>query len=189
MSREVPEAFQDTLDAFNRSQGPPTEIAVVWNDKAFKREVKKDAWGIPVYEYDGRWQVFAVPVSESTHPLARNSRTRKLLSRLPDDSGREGVLLFTWCERNEIGHDVGFLPLDTRLLDALIFADSFRDKQHFEKTIKNPELEREKRDIKTLQAIMGAGQQYWKGIDSLTISMNPDVRVGGDWRGAKARWR
>lgn len=163
--------WQKDLDAFNARQGGVSRIEVAWHPKK------------------SRWQIFAVPISDSFHPLAKNDMTKKLCSKFPDDSGREGVLLFTWCERDERGQDCGYMPLDNRVFETLKYADTFEDKHHFEKTIKNPELAKEARDMKTIRSIMGGAQEYWKGLDSLVISMNPDVKASGDWRGARARWR
>lgn len=183
MKLEVPEEYQRKIDAFNSARGGPTHVAVAWNPMAKKTLVKTEH-GVPVYDYTGRWQVFAIPVYDSAHPLARNEVTRKLMKRLPDDSSREGVLIFTWCQRNEAGDDVGYEPLDNRIFQLLDWADTFKDKQHFDKAIKEPELRRELADKARFRAIAGGAAEYWRGLDKLTISMNPATRVGGSWRDA-----
>lgn len=169
MMQQVDEDFQRKIDNWNSDKGGPSYIAVAWN---------------PVKE---RWQVFAIPIQESHHPLAKNHLTQKLMRRLPDESGREGVLLFTWCNRDERSNDVGFEPLDDRLFQALDWADSFKSKRHFEETIKEPEIVAERTMKKRLRDIAGAATEYWYKLDSLTI--NPNIPAGGDWRGAKAWWR
>jgi len=108
MMRTLDPDFQRRVDEFNRCQGGPVHIALAWNP------------------YIDKWQVFAIPVQDSHHPLARNSVTASLRRPLPDDSSRDGILLFTWQDENGVP-----LPLDERLFDSLRLADSFRDKEHF----------------------------------------------------------
>lgn len=162
MIRAVDPQFQVRIDEWNASHGGPSVIAVAWNPK-------KD-----------RWQIFAIPVENSPHPLARNDFTSKMSRPLPDDSGRSGIILNTWE-----GAQGEFLPLDERLFEALNWADSFRSKQHFDDTIKNPELQAEMAVSKKARDMAYAGRSYWAKLSEITISMNPNVRVGGDWRSAK----
>lgn len=166
MRLEVDSAFQRELDGFNDARGGPTRVAVAWNPKM------------------GRWQVFAIPVYDSAHPLARNQFTKKLLKRLPDDSCRDGVLIFTWCARDSKGDDVGYEPLDNRIFQLLDWADTFKDRQHFEKTIQEPEIRAELATKARTRAVAGGVAEYWKNLDKLTISMNPSTRAGAGWRDA-----
>lgn len=155
--------FRRRLDDWNSARGGPAVIDLVWNPK-------KD-----------RWQVFAVPVADSTHPLARHKHTSKLISAYPDGSGKQGILLNTWQ-----GAKGEFLPLDERLFEALDYADSFKSRHHFEETIKNPEIQAELAISKKARDMAYASRSYWQKLDSLTI--NPNIPAGGDWR-AKERWR
>ena len=169
MLHEVPEDFQRKLDEFNDAQGGPSMIAIAWNQKKY------------------RWQVFAIPVQGSTHPHA-TSDIRKMLRPLPDDSGRDGVLLFTWCERDLAGNDIGGCSLDDRIFHTLRYADSFQDRHHYENTIERPELRREAQASATLRDIAGAATEYWRSIDNPIINMNPHRTQPGDWR-ARQWWR
>jgi hypothetical protein len=165
--QEAPEDFLRDLDNFNASRGGPTRVAPAWNPQL------------------ARWQIFAIPVYDSPHPLARNQFTKKLMKRLPDDSGREGVLIFTWCARDAAGRDVGFEPLDTRIFQLLDWADTFKDKQHFEKAIQEPELQREIAQKRRFRAVAGGVAEYWRNFQKLTLSMNPATRTGAGWRDAQ----
>lgn len=156
--------FQRRLDEWNDAKGGPTCIALAWHPQ-------KD-----------RWQVFAVPVSDSYHPLARNKHTAKMLTNFPDGSGRRGILLNTWQ-----GAQGEFLPLDERLFEAINWADSFRDRQHFENTIEAHETKRELAQQKHLRDLAAYGREYWWRLNSVMKNMNPEVNVGGDWR-AKQPW-
>jgi len=157
--------FQRQLDEYNDSRGGPAKIALAYH---------------PEKE---RWQVFAIPVQDSHHPLARNEITAQLTRPLPDDSGRHGILLNTWQ-----GAQGEYLPLDGRLFEALDFANSFTSKDHFEKTIEEPEMRREMARTKRVMDAATAAKQYWWKLDSIVKSMNPAVRVGGDWRATRP-WR
>jgi hypothetical protein len=154
--------FQVKLDQFNASQGPPSRIELAFDCKK------------------NRWVVFAVPFSDSSHPLARNYVTRNLKTRFPDDSGREGIRLFTWCETDNNGNDIGFKQLDDRLFTALHFADSFKSKTHFDDTIKKPELAAEARQSKQVKEAIFAAREYWHTLDRLLIAKS--TKSGGDWR-------
>lgn len=162
----VPEDFQRKLDDFNASQGGPSYVAVCWH---------------PGKE---RWQVFAVPQDHGSHPLARRDITIKLCRPFPDGSSRRGVLLFTWCRRDNHNRDLGFEPLDDRIFHTLHWADSFRSRRHFEETIEEPEMVANAIRNKELRDIAGAAAEYWHGIDRLVVGPG----TSGDWRG-KAWWR
>ena len=164
MMLQVDESFQRKLDAFNGSQGGPSYIAAAWHPRK------------------NRWQIFAVPRNDSAHPLARNEVTAKLMSNFPDDSGRRGVLLFSWCKRDEHARDIGFEPLDDRLFTTLHWADSFRDRHHFEEVIKTPELQREIREKADIRAVAAGAANYWKHIDRVLVSMNTTNKMTADWR-------
>lgn len=155
--------FRRRLDDWNSSKGGPAIIDLVWN---------------PI---KNRWQVFAVPVADSAHPLARHKHTSMLLSTYPDGSGKRGILLNTWQ-----GAKGEFLPLDERLFEALDYADSFKSRHHFEETIKNPEIQAELSVSKKARDMAYASRSYWQKLDSLVI--NPNIPGPGDWR-AKQGWR
>lgn len=170
MIYEVPEDFQRKLDEFNVAQGGPTLIAAAWNPKRY------------------RWQIFALVQDGTSHPSYRPEIARKLCRPLPDESGREGVLLFTWCERDAAGNDVGGCSLDDRIFHTLHYADSFADRHHYENTIRDPHMRREAAESKTVRDIAGAAAEYWHSIDNPIVSMNPARSQPGDWR-ARQWWR
>ena len=161
--RDVDPDFQRKIDDWNDQIGGPSKIALAWNPRT------------------ERWVVYAIPVQGSNHPLARNDITKKMCSRLPDDSGREGVLLFSWCMRDHRHNDVGFLPLDDRLFETLSLC-LVRDHRHYEETMERPQEKKEIEEKKSIRVIAGAQAEYFKNYDNLTISMNPATRSGGDWR-------
>jgi hypothetical protein len=164
MILQVPEEFQRKLDDFNASQGGPSQVAVAWHPKK------------------SRWQVFAIPVQDAAHPMARNDVTRSMLRPLPDDSGRRGILLFTWCARNAQGDDSGFQPLDDRLFETLHWADSFRDKRHFEQTMEEPELRRKVAEEKRIRDIAYGAKEYYFNWDKLMMNYNTAIQRKADWR-------
>src|SRR5687767_2959715 len=96
MIRQVDPDFQRRIDEWNSAKGGPAHIAVAWNPQK------------------SRWQIYAIPVADSAHPLARHKHTSMLMTNLPDSSGRRGILLNTWQ-----GAGGDFLPLDERLFEAL----------------------------------------------------------------------
>lgn len=155
MNRRVDPEFQRKLDDFNASKGGPARIEVAWNPKS------------------ERWEIWCVPVMDSTHPLARNQNTAQQIRPFPDDSGREGVFLNTWGTKER------FEPLDDRLFEAINFADSFRDRHHFEEIIESPEFKAEARSKADLREKAAATRRYYQGIDSLTIGAHSK---SADWR-------
>lgn len=160
----VPDSFQRTLDDYNDSVGGTARIELCWH---------------PEKE---RWQIFAVVVGGNSHPDHRPDDVKKLYKAFPDGSGRYGVLLFTWCDRNARGDDIGYLPLDQRVIDALVYCDTRRDKHHFDNTFTAAEDAKDLDEKKRIRAIAGAGAEYYKGYDNLSISMNPTTKAGGSWR-------
>jgi len=162
MNRQVDPDFQRRIDEWNAAHPGPADIAIAWH---------------PV---KNRWQVFAMPVADSSHPLARHEHTSMLMMNLPDSSGRRGILLNTWQ-----GAGGEFLPLDERLFEALHYADSFRSKDHFEETITNPDKAKEIATSKKAADLIHAAREYWWKLDSLTINMNPANRQRAGWRDAQ----
>ena len=186
MQRQVDPDYQRKIDSWNQSHPGPADIAVAWNPKAIKIVVKAGLFG-PVYDYEGRWQVFAIPVNDSPHPKARNELTKTLMKPFPDDSGRVGILLFTWCKRGETGSDIGEKELDDSLFATLAWADSFADRQHYEHTIEATEQKKEMAEKQATRDIAYAGKEYWWNLPNVTVSMNPQTRAGAGWRDAKYR--
>lgn len=164
MILQVDVDFQRKLDQFNAAKGPPSKIEVAWDSKM------------------DRWRVYAVPISDSMHPKARNGITKQLLRKMPDGSGRWGIPLFVLAQRDDRGVDVGFMPLDDRLFDALNYADTFRSKRHFEETVKQPEIAAEAAKSARAMDALKAARSYWWGLDNLTISYSKSSPSGGDWR-------
>lgn len=162
MNLQVDPDFQRRIDEWNAAHPGPADIAVAWHPQK------------------NRWQVFAIPTKDSSHPLARHKHTPMLVRPFPDDSGRQGILLNTWQ-----GAKGEFLPLDERLFEALHYADSFRSKEHFEETITNPDVQKELETSKKARDLAHAAREYWWKLDSLTINMNPANKQGGAWRDAK----
>jgi len=157
MMQYVDPDFRRALDQFNDSQGGPSYIEVCWNPRS------------------NRWCVFAIPQDYGTHPLAKNWVTPKMLRPFLDGSGRMGVFLFTW--QDEKGD---YLPLDGRLFAALRYADSFADKDHYEKTIVQPEIAKKIAQKKELRDIAYGARNYWYGLDKAV-----SVAGRGNWRRAR----
>lgn len=157
--------FQRRLEEFNLSRGGPAYIAVAW-------DVNK-----------ARWRIWAIPVNDSRHPLARNGITSKMSRPLPDGSGRWGVPLNLWQ-----GLNGEFEPMDERLFEAIVYADSFRSRKHFEETIEQADIQRELAQSKKLRDISYAARSYWWGLDRVVKNMNPNVSSPGDWRATRS-WR
>ena len=164
MIRQVPEEFQRELQQFNEAQGGPARVEVCWHPKK------------------ERWCVYAVPQNDSAHPLARNDMTAQLLTNYPDGSDRRGVLLCTWQ-----GKDEEYLPLDNRVFEALIYADSFRDKQHMKHTLDDAAERQDREAQSVVRDIAKGAADYWKHFGSRTlVGVNTDVKSTGDWRAS--RW-
>jgi hypothetical protein len=159
---QVDPDFQRKLDEFNRSQNAHVDIAVTWDTRR------------------RRWQVWAIPTADSSHPHYNPKMLLQLARTLPDGSGRSGVKLFLWARYDEQGQDAGYLPLDDRLLDSLRMADSFRSRNHFDEVITEPELQKEITLKQRLRDIAYGARSYWWGLDRLSIA--PGARGGGDWR-------
>lgn len=151
----VDPSFQERLDRFNEAQSGPSQIAIAWDSKY------------------NRWRTWVIPIADSYAPGARNARTMSLLETMPD--GRRAVKLNLWQ-----GADGEYLPLDERYFDALRWADSFRDKQHFEETIERPEFQKEIAFNKRLRDIAYGARSYHWNRDKLMI--NPHLKGPGDWR-------
>lgn len=162
MIYDVPEEFKRKLDDFNADQGGPTAIAVAWNQKK------------------ERWQIWAIPIDGSHHPLYNPGRLHDMCRPVPDGSGRMGVLLMSWCKRDSHGSDIGFMPLDDRLLHALKWADSFADRRHFENTIEQQEFKKEAELRNDVREVAYAAKSYWHSMDRLAVA--PHTKGGGDWR-------
>jgi hypothetical protein len=153
--------FQRQLDEFNESQGGPAYIELCWD---MRRNV---------------WTVWAIPVDYGTHPLAKNWVTPKLMKPFLDGSGRMGVFLFTWSDPDSTPPG-GFMPLDGRLFNALRYADTFRDKHHFDQTITEPELKKEMLLKKETRDIAYGAASYWAGLNRVMVGSN----FKGNWRRA-----
>ena len=147
------------LDEFNQSQGEP-HIEILWDHK------------------QKRWTLYALS-SGTSHPQYSVENLRKLSRPLPDGSGRQGVFLFTWAQRDALGQDLGYLPVDGRLFDALHWADTFSDRRHFEKTFEDPEVARDVAQKRALRDIAYGARSYFWGLDKLIKGPHS---VGGDWR-------
>ena len=149
--------FQRKLDEFNAAQGGPSYIDLCWNPRS------------------DRWTVWAVPQDYGHHPLSKTWVTPKLLRKYLDGSDKRGVFLFTWQ-----GAQSEFLPLDDRLFEALRWADSFSSKDHFERTIEQPEMKRNLTLKKELRDIAYGAREYWWNLAKVTASHGH-----GNWRRAK----
>jgi len=157
MINQVDPDFQRKLDQFNSSQGGPSKVEICWDMRR------------------NRWCVFAIPVDYGHHPLSKTWVTPKLLRPFLDGSGRTGVFLFTWQDANG-----EYLPLDDRIFQALHFADSFTSKDHFEKSIEEPEMQRELSRKKDLRDIAYGAKNYWFNLDKQT-----SIPGRGNWRRAR----
>lgn len=157
MMRYVDPSFQERLDGFNAAQGGPSYIVVAWDAQK------------------NRWRTWVVPTADSIAPGARNRVTSNLLQPIPDGSGRMAVKLNLWQ-----GAGDEYLPLDERYFDSLRWADSFRNKQHFEETVERPEFRQKAAQDARLRDIAYGARSYWWAMDRLAI--NPNVKASGDWR-------
>jgi len=162
VNRTVDAEFQLKVDSFNDAQGGPSRIELCYDP------------------YSERWSVWAVPVQDSHHPLGRNKNVQKLLRPFPDGSGRRGIRVFDWCERDAVGRDIGFRPLDDRIFYALHLADSFADRRHFEETFEAPAAKKELAQKSHLRELAYAARSYWQSLDRLAV--NPYIKGSGDWR-------
>lgn len=171
MIYDVPSEFQAKVDEFNLSQGGPARVETAWNPKT------------------SRWEVWAIPVDHSSHPLGKKDTVLKLLRDFPDHSGRRGVKLFVWCKRDDKGRDTGFVQLDDRIFETLRWADSFRSKDAFQRVVEEPQMRKDLALKRRIRDIAYGAREYWWGLDNLIVSMNPEVRSGADWRTAKGGWR
>jgi hypothetical protein len=169
MMRTLDADFQRKVDEFNQSIGGPSQIAVAWNPRI------------------NRWEVWAVPVADSFHPLAKNDHTRKLLRPFPDDSGRWGIRLFVWCRRDTQGRDIGPCEPDDRIFSLLRFVDRF-DKDAFRRSVEAPEAQRELAERQALRDTVGAAVEYYWHLDRALVPVNPAIPTTGDWRATKW-WR
>lgn len=168
MVYHVPEDFQRKLDEFNASQVPRvSDITVCWDP------------------HKSRWAIYAIPVSDTSHPHYRPDATRKLLTNFVDGSGRRGVYLGSWAQRANTGHDIGFMPLDDRFFHALKYADTFSSRTHFEDTIEKTEARAELEQNARIRDIAYGARSYWWNLDRPTIGQH--ARNPG-WRGQRA-WR
>ncbi len=161
MMNYVDSDFQRELDLFNESQGGPAYIAVCW-------DVRRD-----------RWTIWAIPVDYGTHPLAKNWVTPTLMRDFLDGSGRRGVFLFSWTDPDS-NPPGGYMPLDGRLFNALRYADTFRDRKHFEHTVEEPELKKEMLLKKETRDIAYGAASYWAGLERVMMGSH----FKGNWRRA-----
>lgn len=162
MMRTIDQDWERKLDEFNSAQGGPSRVAICYDPKI------------------ERWTVWAIPIQDSHHPLGRNKNVQILLRSFPDGSGRQGVRIFIWCDVDDNGRDIGYRALDDRVFEALRYADTFSDKDHFEKVFTEPDMRRERNFNKFLREIAYAARSYWFTLDRLAV--NPHVKGPGDWR-------
>lgn len=160
MPEQTPVDFQRKLDDFNNSQGGNISV-----DVCFDPKIK-------------RWTVWAVPEGDTTHPKYRPEALKQLVRPFPDESGRWGVKLFTWAETDTKGDDIGPRNLDDRVFQVLRWADSFQDRQHFEKVFEAPETRRELATRQDAREIAYHAKNYWYGLDRTTVGYGSK----GDWR-------
>lgn len=123
--------------------------------------------------FAGRWEVW-IKLVENTHSLNRHSISKK-------DLFQDGCIyrfLQTWCYVEDVDSDLGFCPLDGRILQSLRLADTFRNRRFYEDVYENFEYNKElqrKKDIRTLAA--NATSEYY-GLDNPIIGRY----TKGDWR-------
>ena len=161
MPEQTPVDFQQKLDDFNNG----LEGGGVTIDVCFDPKIK-------------RWTVWAIPQGDNSHPQYRPEALKQLLRTFPDGSGRRGVKLFTWAETDAIGNDAGPRQLDDRIFRVLHWADSFRDKQHFEQVFEAPETRRELATRQDARELAYYAKNYWHGLDRTTVGYGSR----GDWR-------
>lgn len=87
--------------------------------------------------YEGRWKIY-YKLEENSHPHFRATRSRHDVWH----NGAWHRLIQTWSERNYRGDDVGFAPIDSRLINVLHQADTFRSRRWYEDNIEHPEARR-----------------------------------------------
>jgi len=149
---ELDDGFKQKLKDFNSSQGGTVEVAVHWDPKK------------------NRWIVWVIPHGETAHPDYQAAKLRRLLQKMPD--GREGVRLFTWERDGE------YLPLDDRLFYSLKLADSFQDREHYKRTVEDPNLKAAaEKEAGLKDVVYGASSYYW-GLDNLSVG----THANSGWR-------
>lgn len=158
MMKYLDEDTKRKIDDFNASQGGPARIELCWDPRR------------------DRWCVFAIPQDYGTHPLSKSWVTPALLRPFLDGSGRRGVFLNTW--QDEHGD---YLPVDERLFDALRYADTFRDKEHYENNFKRVEVQKELALEKGRRDIAYGARSYWQGLDRVMVGSG----FKGNWKRAK----
>ena len=164
MVRQVDEAFQRELDAFNVRQGGNQEVAVVWDAK------------------EAIWTVWVIPHEATTHQDFDASKLDELMREFPDYSGRWGVKIFDWADEstNRFTGEATkvFRPLDRRLFEALKMADSFESSDHFKETFEDPERLHQLGLTKEIRDIAAGAASYWHGLDKVTVGSG----TRGNWR-------
>lgn len=140
---EIPQSVAQEL-ALNHS-----DVLLRWN--ARKHENNNNT-------YEGRWEIW-VKLVENTHSLNRHSISKKDLFQ----NGCIYRFLQTWCFMDEAGTDLGFCPLDARILQSFNMADTFKNRTFYEDVYEKSEYEKEllrQRDVRSLAA--NARERYYK---------------------------
>lgn len=153
MKREPDEGFLRKLDDFNDAQGGPMRVAVYWSDKK------------------ERWDVWILVCGEPSSFGYDATTLKRLLKKTPDS--KDGVRLFTWEKENG-----EYLPLDDRLLHALKLADSFSSRDHFKRTVEDPEAKKEAEMDSGLADVFRGAASYYYGFDNAVVGAGG----GGNWR-------
>lgn len=171
--------FQRQLALFNRTHPNHPDVVLWYNPRSVKARWVTKLNGVPIkhWRYQGRWEV---GVEMRGRPKGYG-RTLKYLG-----SGRWFLKLFTWY-RAVSGRDGGFLPPDARVFQALSLMDTTRA-EHYERTVEQPEEEREREKHRVRTDRVKGGVDYYKKHDNLIVPVgSTDTKGRRDWRTPRTR--
>jgi len=161
-SKEMDRDFARTLKRYNEDH-PGPDIGVFWNSTSLCLDRKRGLWG-------GRWEIW-VEVTDNSHP------GNKYLDKTGDTwhNGKRWRFLNTY--KNDDG---SFAPLDDRVFTALHWADTWRNKNHYDETVMS--LDRSKREQELAATRETASQlaSYWRDYGDDVSKFGPGTT--GNWR-------
>lgn len=158
-SREVDPNFQRKLDDYNHAYGSP-RIKFRWNPEA--RKIDDERW-------DPRWEIW-IELVDNQFSGKKERNTKDIY-----EDGAWWRFLQSWEMEGQ------FLPLDDRFFVAARLADTWSDREHYNKAFEEPDELRRKEVWNDLKNMAGGVGSYWRGWGKTLVG--PASR--GDWRGSQ----
>jgi hypothetical protein len=170
-ARTLDADWERKLAAWNAGHPNHPPVLVRWEPRAFKRSYMHWVNGVPVkrWRYEPRWQVGVVL------PFVPKGM-KKFAVYLDGSGGQWFIRLFDWQMQ-----DGTFLDVDDRIFTLLQKGD-MTQYRHFARTVEEPEAQAEAKEKQQLRADVGDTLSHYRNFHNPTVSLDPTVKVGGDWR-------